>query len=128
MGTTKKSSSFGALSHAEIPAADVEKAKAFYAECFGWTFRDVPEMAYTLFDSGEGGIAGGILRKPDGYPSHMVNYIGVEDIEAATEKVRAMGGTVIQERQEIPGTGWHAMVTDPDGNVFGLWQEMNRQA
>jgi predicted enzyme related to lactoylglutathione lyase len=126
MSDPKQASSFGAMSHAEIPASDVEKAKAFYADCFGWTYRDIPEMAYTLFDSGNGGISGGILKKPDGYPSQMVNYIGVEDVNAASEKVKAMGGKVLQERQEIPDTGWHAVAADPDGNIFGLWQEMKR--
>ena len=38
----------GRVVHFELPADDMERAKAFYAEAFGWTLSTMPEFNYTL--------------------------------------------------------------------------------
>jgi predicted enzyme related to lactoylglutathione lyase len=112
----------GAFCHIEIPAASVDAAKRFYGGMFGWKFTDLPEMKYTLYNAGEGEIAGGFFNPPEGTPRMITNYITVSDLEAAAKKVPELGGRVCTERMEVPGMGWFRIVNDPEGNSVGLWQ------
>jgi len=119
----------GAWCHIEIAVDDTERAKKFYGECFGWKFTDVPQMGgYVLYESARGGIGGGIMKRPPEMPQQMVSYVLVDDVDAATERVKNQGGKVLKERTEVPQAGWFAVVSDPDGNAFGLWQGMGPQS
>jgi predicted enzyme related to lactoylglutathione lyase len=112
----------GAISHVEITGDDVARLQTFYGNCFGWTFQYIPEMDYTLFQSGQGGIGGGLMkRKPEMLRQH-VNFLNVLDLDASLGKVMAEGGKVLKGRTEVPGAGVFAIIADPDGNGFGLWQ------
>ena len=114
----------GMWCHVEIPVSDHGKAKAFYGEVFGWTFQDteMPGMKYTLYMTGDGGIGGGMMNFPEGMPKHMINYVLVEEIEPALEKIEKNGGKMIVPKTEVPGAGWFSLVSDPDGNAFGIWK------
>ncbi|MHC4550319.1 MAG: VOC family protein [Planctomycetota bacterium] len=114
----------GAWCHIEIAAQDVDRAKRFYGECFGWTFQDVPQLQYHLYSTGEGGIGGGLMQASAEFPKHMLNYVNVSDLDAAAGRVENHGGKVLQPKTEVPQTGWFTVVSDPEGNVFGLWQSM----
>ncbi len=115
----------GAWCHIEIAADDVEKAKNFYGECFGWKFTDIPDLNYHIYTTREGHIGGGLVKKPEGFPNQMLNYVYVEDIDAASERVKNNGGRIVQPKGEVSETGWYTVVADPEGNVFGLWQRMD---
>ena len=115
----------GAWCHIEIPAASVEAAKRFYGGLFGWKFSESPAMKYTLFNTGEGEIGGGLFTPPPGTPRQITGYVTVGDLEASAKKVRALGGRVATDRMEVPGFGCFRIVADPDGNSFGLWQSMH---
>jgi hypothetical protein len=49
-------------------------------------------------------------------------YIEVEDVEAASAQVKELGGKVWKPKAEVPEYGWFAVVCDPQGAYFGLWQ------
>ena len=53
------------------------------------------------------------------------NYISVDDIDAAIEKVKELGGTITEDKSEIPGMGWFAVGTDSEGNILALYKGMN---
>ena len=46
----------------------------------------------------------------------------VDDIDAALEKINALGGSTVLPRQDVGGMGWSAYFKDTEGNVVGLWQ------
>jgi predicted enzyme related to lactoylglutathione lyase len=46
----------------------------------------------------------------------------VEDVEAATNKARSLGATVMKDVTEVPGMGRFSIIADPTGAVLGLWQ------
>jgi predicted enzyme related to lactoylglutathione lyase len=46
----------------------------------------------------------------------------VDDVRAATDKARSLGGTVIRDVTEIPGMGSFTIIQDPTGGTLGLWQ------
>ena len=114
----------GVICHVEIPSDDVGSARQFFADVFGWTFQEFPmgESTYTMYQTRQGGIGGGIMTPPPGAPKQVVNYILVNDIAPVLEQVRRAGGDVVTPTMEVPGAGWLAHFTDPDGNVFGLWK------
>ena len=112
----------GVFCHIEIPTADHQKAQAFYGGVFGWKFQHHPEMNYTIFETRPGGIGGGIWVPTEGMAKQVINYILVDEIEPVADRVREHGGTVVKEKMEVPGAGWLALVTDTDGNLFGLWK------
>ena len=108
--------------HVEIPSSDPVKAEEFYAAVFDWTFQRVPGMGYTLYAT-PGGGGGGILKRPDGMPVGLINYVNVDEIEPYLSKIEDGGGSILQPITEVPETGWFAIVADPDGNSFGLWKQ-----
>jgi predicted enzyme related to lactoylglutathione lyase len=110
--------------HVELNTTDVAKAKSFFSQLFGWKMEDMPmeNGTYTLIQVGEG-TGGGIMKHPmAGAPSMWLAYVLVDDIEAATAKVMALGGTVMKEKTEVPGMGWLAIIVDPTGAMLGLWK------
>lgn len=60
---------------------------------------------------------------PSGGPEgHWVPYFGTDDLEAAVERARSSGGTVLVDPVDIPGWGRAAVLRDPDGATFGIYQ------
>lgn len=118
--------------HFEIPADDVEKLRKFYGELFGWKIEKMGMMEYwnveTVPVDEKGmplrtGVNGGMMKKQN--PEHKpVNYIGVESIDEYVKKIEALGGKVIVPKTEIPGFGWFALALDPEGNQFGIFQNL----
>ena len=107
--------------HIEIPSRDLERAKAFYAEVFGWTFHDVPGMDYSFFTTSENALSGGIMRN-ERAPRHPVGYVAVDAIASMIARIESKAGGVVLEKTAFGEAGWLAWVKDPDGNVFGLWE------
>ena len=57
-----------------------------------------------------------------GAPSFWLVYVNVENLAAATDKVKSLGGVVHKGVTEVPGYGSFSIVADPTGAVFALWQ------
>lgn len=111
--------------HFEIPADDPARAEKFYADTFGWKFTKWEgPRPYWLISTGNGeapGIDGGMApRSGEGHA--MANTIGVESVDEAIAAVKRNGGTILMEKAPLPGVGWLAYFTDPEGNPFGLMQ------
>jgi uncharacterized protein len=120
--------------HFEIPADDVDRAKKFYSELFGWKiekFNGPSPMDYWSIMIGDekcekGGLGGGMMQRQD--PQQQVTiYVDVPSIDAYTDKVTNLGGKVTVPKMAIPGMGYFAMCLDPENNGFGLWED-NPQA
>ena len=113
--------------HVEIPAADVNAAGKFYQELLGWKIQPMPEMNYVMWES-EGGESGGFPQVSDENPAGQVLvYIHSDDIEADLKKVEKLGGKVLHQKAEIPGTGWFGIFQDPTGNVLALYTSMDAE-
>ena len=113
--------------HLELTTPDVAKAREFYAGLFGWTFTEAPmgpDSVYTMFKPQEG--PGGGMVSMAGAPTMWMAYVGVDDIDAATEKARSLGAQVIRDVTEVPHTGWFSIVSDPTGASLALWEAVPR--
>jgi predicted enzyme related to lactoylglutathione lyase len=119
--------------HFEIYADDPDKLGQFYTSLFDWTIERMPGMDYRLIKTVEtdakgmpsqaGGINGGMMKRPAGYEGRAwINYVFVESLEAAIDKAKKLGATVMKGKSPVPGMGWFAMLIDPQGNPFAIWQ------
>ena len=120
----------GDFTHIEIPADDPQRAKTFYADVFGWSFADeVPRFeGYHLFTTpvGQEGMGGAIGKRGEMAPDDVRAYIHVDSIDDTLPRLAERGGGVVQEKMEVPGMGWFAVFTDPEGNTLALWEEAPR--
>jgi predicted enzyme related to lactoylglutathione lyase len=110
----------GKIVHFEIPAADAERAKAFWSGVFGWQFGDsaMPGMEYYMVRTGDD--QGGAVLPSDG-PFGLVVYFDTDDIDASIARVRESGGTA-EDRMPIPNVGWFTHCKDTEGTEFSLFQ------
>jgi predicted enzyme related to lactoylglutathione lyase len=117
----------------ELMTGDPAGADAFYCRVVGWTSKDagMPDMPYRLMCIGETQIAG-LMATPDelearGVPPFWSGYIGVDDVDAMVAKVLEAGGKVHRPAADIPETGRFAVVADPQGSVFQLFQPLRSE-
>ncbi len=112
----------------ELSTRDYAAAVAFYRDVFGWSSETVREnegFRYaTLSDpSGSGpvaGIMGGTDLLPEGVGAHWLVHWEVDDADAAVDRVKTLGGSVVEEPQDS-AYGRAATATDPTGAPFKLW-------
>jgi uncharacterized protein len=103
----------------ELMTTDMAAATAFYSAVVGWGAQDAstPGLAYTLLITGETSI-GGVMDLPeeaanmDTKPS-WVGYVGVDDVDAATDRVSDLGGAVHVPPTEIANISRFSVVADP---------------
>jgi predicted enzyme related to lactoylglutathione lyase len=120
--------------HFEIQADDLERAKAFYAEAFGWTFTDwsavtgSPYFGVTTGAEGTPGIDGGLLQRPVAAPgpeqgtNAFVCTVEVDDFDAVAARIVGAGGQVALPKYALTGMAWQGYFIDPEGNTFGIHQ------
>jgi uncharacterized protein len=112
----------GALVWNELAAADLDGSSAFYSGLFGWSiapFPDSPQL-YLTIRNGERSNGGMREATPPGVPPHWLVYFGVDDLDAATERVRELGGSVHAGPIDIQ-MARIAIVADPQGALFALY-------
>ena len=116
--------------HVELNTSDPQKAKAFYSKLFQWQLEDVPNSAvpngsYTIIKVGTG-TGGGIMKQIPGGPAGWLAYVEVDDIHAAPERAKSLGGKVMKDVTEVMGMGWLSFIQDPTGAVLGLWKSKSK--
>ena len=111
--------------HMELMTTDVKVAKKFFGELFDWKLEEVKgadNIPYTMINVGNG-AGGGIMANPMPKTGSLwVPHIEVDDVRAATEKAKALGGQVMKPVTEVEGMGEFSIILDPTGGMFGLWE------
>jgi uncharacterized protein len=111
--------------HIEIPAADAARAGKFYQDLFGWTIETDAVMNYTMWAPAEG-VGGGFSPLGETIqPGDVLIHVDSDDIDADLQRIKALGGTVLSGKTEIPNIGWFALFKDPTGNTLSLYTSMN---
>lgn len=115
------------LVHFEIPASDPTKVAGFYEQLFGWKFNkwEGGTMDYWLIshkDATSPDDTMGGLYKRNTPQEQFLNYILVKSVDESLAKATSLGAKTMMGKQEIPNIGWFAVLADPDGNVFALYQ------
>ncbi|MEK5101168.1 VOC family protein [Cytobacillus sp. FSL M8-0252] len=124
----------GRLVHFEIHVDDMDRARKFYGEVFGWAFEDWSEFAGMPYfgavtgGKDEPGINGALMQRQSPPPESnqpLNGYactIGVENYHAIEEKILNNGGVVALPKYALPGMAWQGYYKDTEGNIFGIHQ------
>jgi len=136
----------GAFSWFELMTTDVDGAKKFYGQLFGWETESFPmgDMDYTVLKVDGKGV-GGMMSLPAGcegmppswdlyvtvkdvdataagasliHEKCVPNYVTVKDVDATAAAVAALGGEVLRPPMDIPGVGRFCVIRDPQGAVI----------
>lgn len=114
----------------EYVSNDAKKAQAFFGELFHWKTKTtpMPQGAYTMIVLGNDTI-GGYLPPPPGAPphAHWLPHLQVANAQEIANKVKALGGKIAKEPFKVSDFGTMAVVLDPLGGEFALWQPAKPQ-
>lgn len=116
----------GKVCYLEIPASDIDRAAVFYNAVFGWKIRR-RSNGHLAFDDAVNEVSGTwVLGRKAATEPGLLIYIMVDSVAATIDAVVANGGRIVQplgmDAPEIT-----ARFSDPDGNVFGLYQQPRKE-
>ncbi len=106
---------------------DPDAAVAFYGGLFGWEFEDMmppgSESKYFIARL-RGGEVAAVGSIPESAPRVAMwdTYVSVDSADETTAKVREAGGGVVKEPFDVMGVGRMALLSDPEGAAFCVWQ------
>jgi len=124
----------GTFAWVDLGTTDAEGAKAFYTAVFGWQGEDMPAGdagTYTMFRR-QGAYVSGLYQQGEeerslGIPPHWASYVAVADADTAVARAAELGATVHGGVIDVADSGRLAIVQDPTGAVFALWQPRAHQ-
>jgi uncharacterized protein len=111
----------------ELPATDMQRAKAFYEKVFGWNinssydryfYAHTTETDEKIYSQSPGVINGAIQKKDDIITSTRI-VINVSNLDNALDKVLAEGGRIFVPKTKIPG-GYYSVIYDTEANEINL--------
>ncbi|MEU7620168.1 VOC family protein [Micromonospora rifamycinica] len=108
----------GEPSFIEFAVPVPERTRDFYEALFGWKFTMLTHGSYIEMPDAPAGLEAG--SHPDTDPPHIIVYFAVDDLAAAVERVKELGGEVGPLRPPSPQYGAFAECRDSQGVAFGL--------
>src|ERR1700682_724473 len=113
----------------DLTASDAKAARMYYGTLFGGdteVFDDPAAGGYGMFRLAGKDVGGvGPTQPGDPSPPHWTMYVLVDDADAIAAKAKEAGGTVFMEPFDVLEEGRMAIIADPSGAAFGLWQAKN---
>ncbi|WP_040695429.1 VOC family protein [Nocardia vinacea] len=116
----------GAYGWNELHTRDIEAAKKFYGDVFGFSYTefDFGDAEYVVFTppsrtEGVGGIADESNKPADGMPSYWLVWFQHDDVDAGVAKTTELGGRVLQAIADSPA-GRSAVIAGPQGEAIGI--------
>jgi hypothetical protein len=111
----------------DLGTPDLDAAKRFYAELFGWTPHVSPEPeagGYTIFTKGAKAVAGAGPLFTEAQPAAWSTYVATDDADAVATRVEAAGGKVLISPFDVMDQGRMGVFLDQSGAAFSVWQPM----
>jgi len=116
----------GHLAHFAVNADDVDGARRFYAEVFGWTFEPWGPPGFFHIRTADGSLPGamaGLQARRELVPGQRTlafeTTVAVDDVDKVVAAVEAAGGTILMQKTTISGVGDLVYFADPSGNICG---------
>jgi uncharacterized protein len=119
----------GSFSWAELSTSDQKGGVAFYRALFGWDLNDVPmgpDATYSMFRMRGRDVAAAATQQPQekqaGVPPHWNSYVTVANVDDSAKKAQSLGGKLLAGPFDVMDAGRMAVIQDPTGAVFQIWQ------
>jgi uncharacterized protein len=108
----------------EIPADNLERAKAFYKNLFGWNINPFPgsDDYWHIDTGGADETPDGALKKRKHPQEPVVNYVSVDSVDKFADKIAKLGGKICMVKTAVPQMGYFAVCQDTEANPFGIWE------
>jgi len=121
----------GSFSWVELATSDPAAARSFYTALFGWTTADTPmgpgpDDVYTRLQL-SGKDVGALYKMmkeqaEQGVPPNWLCYVTVASADDAAGTAKELGATALAGPFDVEDYGRMAMLQDPEGAVFAVWQ------
>jgi predicted enzyme related to lactoylglutathione lyase len=122
------------VSHFAINADDLQRARRFYENVFGWRFEPWGPPGFYLIHTGtenDAGVMGAMQKRRELVPGQRtIGYectVGVDSADAVAKAAEANGGKVIMAKTILPTVGELVWLQDPEGNVVGAMKYDEQQ-
>src|SRR6185503_8196040 len=119
----------GTFSWPELATTDQKAAVAFYRALFGWDVSETPigpTETYSIFKlRGKDTASAYTMQEEErkmGLPPHWNNYVSVTNADESAKKAQELGGKVLVPAFDVMEHGRMAVLQDPTGAVFQVWQ------
>lgn len=119
----------GTFTWVELATTDQKGATAFYPALFGWELKEFPiggGETYSMFVLDGRDVGAAYSMRDDerqmGLPSHWNLYVGVANADETVTRAQFLGATVLVAPFDVMDQGRMAVLQDPTGAVFHLWQ------
>lgn len=113
----------------ELATTDGEAAKKFYTELFDWEYVDNPMgpgMVYTMLKLNGKEVGALYKMMPEmmsqGIPPNWLSYASTASADETAAKAKSLGGTLLKDPFDVMDFGRMAVIQDPTGAVFAVWQ------
>ena len=119
----------GTFSWAELATTDQKGGVQFYGTLFGWQVNEQPisdNEVYTMFTLRGKEVGAAYTMRPEerqhGAPPHWNLYVTVANVDESVKRAESLGATVLAPAFDVMEHGRMAVVQDPTGAVFQMWQ------
>ena len=119
----------GTFSWPELSTTDQKGGAAFYRALFGWDLNDVPMgpgETYSMFQMRGRDVAAAATLRPEqraqGVPPHWGSYVTVANVDDTSKRAQELGGKALAPPFDVMDAGRMAVLQDPTGAVFQVWQ------
>jgi predicted enzyme related to lactoylglutathione lyase len=114
----------------DLSTTDIDGARMFYAQLFGWAAEVVPAPeagGYTFFRRNGKQVGAAGPAQSEGQPSAWMTYFATDDADAIAERVAGHGGMVLAAPFDVMESGRMAVFADPSGAIWAAWQAGQHQ-
>ena len=119
----------GSFSWAELATTDQASGVAFYAALFDWAVDESPVgpgETYSMFQLRGRPVAAAYTMRPEerqaGAPPHWNMYVTVSSADDSAKRAEALGGTIVAPPFDVMDVGRMAVLRDPSGAFFQIWE------
>ena len=113
----------------ELATTDQKGAVNFYRALFEWGVNEQPmgpNETYSMFEMRSKPIGAAYTMKAEqrqqGVPPHWGSYVSVANADETVKRAKELGGTVLAPAFDVMDAGRMAVLQDPTGAVFMVWQ------
>jgi uncharacterized protein len=122
----QENAALGTVAWVDLQTPDLDKARRFYGELLGWSFiaDDDPNSGFYTTAQIRGRKVAGLakLSAQSQFPSAWTIYFAADNADDVARRAKDSGGTVLMPPMDVMEHGRMAILADPTGAAFGIWQ------